>query len=70
MNIDMIKGEIEQNVGKKIKIKVNGMRNRTSTYVGTIYETYPYIFTVMVDGEQKSFSYADVITGEVEIHYL
>ena len=35
-----------------------------------VKEGYPYIFTVLVDNEAKSFSYADVITKEVEITYL
>ena len=31
---------------------------------------YPNLFTVLVNGEEKSFNYRDVITGEVKIKYL
>ena len=70
MNVDIIKNEIEKKVGSKVKIKVNGLRNKTNTYIGVISDTYPYIFTANIDGDNKSFSYADVITGDVEITYL
>jgi len=69
MNIELIKNEIESKVGSNVRIKVNGLRNKTHIYVGRITATYPYIFTVLVENENKSFSYADVITGEVEINY-
>ena len=69
MNIELIKNEIETKIGSNVRIKVNGLRNKTHIYVGKITSAYPYIFTVLVDGENKSFSYADVITGEIEINY-
>lgn len=69
MNINDIKEEIGKNINRKVRIMVYGMRNRTSEYIGTINEIYPNIFTVLCDGENKSFSYADVITKEVEIYY-
>ena len=70
MNIDVIKEEVSKNLNRNVKIKVNGLRNKVNTYIGRITATYPYIFTVMVDGEEKSFSYVDVITHEVEISYM
>jgi len=69
MNIEQIKNEIESKVGSNVRIKANGLRNKTNIYVGRITVAYPYIFTVLVENENKSFSYADVITGEVEINY-
>lgn len=70
MNINIVKEEISRNINKKVRIVVYGMRNKTNEYVGTINEIYPYIFTVLCDGENKSFSYADVITKEVEMYYF
>ncbi len=70
MNIDIVKNKIEENMNAKVKITVNGLRNKCSTFYGTISAIYPFIFTVNVDGENKSFSYADVITGEVEVKYV
>ena len=53
-----------------MRIRVYGMRNKNSEYIGTIASIYPYIFTIQVSNENKSFSYADVITKEVTIEYL
>ena len=52
-----------------IEIKVYGMRNKNSTYVGYISNVYPAIFTVRINGVDKSFNYVDVLTGEVKIKY-
>ena len=70
MNTDIIKNEIAKNIGKQVKIKVNGLRNKTNIYIGKLTAVYPNIFSVLVEGDNKSFSYVDVITSEVEIMYL
>lgn len=51
-------------------VSVYGMRNRISRYEGVIYKVYPNIFTILEKGEEKSFPYRDVITGDVKIKYL
>ena len=37
MNIDDVKTQIKNNLYSNIEIKVYGMRNKNSTYVGYIY---------------------------------
>lgn len=70
MNINLVKDEIKNHLGCSVRIKVFGNRNKVDEYIGNIQETYPYIFTVLINGESKSFSYADVITQDVVITYL
>ena len=70
MNLDIIKKDLEGKIGQSVRVQVNGMRNKTNVYLGVIEEVYPNIFTVLVDGETKSFSYVDVVTGEVNLEYL
>lgn len=70
MNINVIKEEISKNLNRRVNIAVFGLRNKVSRYEGVIYKIYPNLFTVMVNGEEKSFNYRDVITGEVKIKYL
>ncbi len=70
MNINIIKEEIKSKINRKVNISVFGLRNRVNRYEGVIYKVYPNIFTVLIDGEEKSFTYRDVITGEVKIKYL
>ena len=70
MNINIIKEEIKGKINRKVSISVFGLRNRVNKYDGVIYKVYPNIFTVLIDGEEKSFTFRDVITGEVKIKYL
>lgn len=70
MNLDIVKNQISQNLNKKVRVSVYGLRNRIDRYEGTLYKVYPNIFTVLIRGEEKSFTYRDVITGEVKIKYL
>lgn len=70
MNINIIKEEIKKNLNKKVMISVHGLRNRVSRYEGVLYKLYPNIFTIIINGEEKSFAYRDVITGDVKIKYL
>ena len=70
MNINIIKEDISKNINRKVIVNVYGLRNRVSRYEGILYKIYPNLFTVLVNGEEKSFNYRDVITGEVKIKYL
>ncbi len=70
MNLNVIKREVESKIGDSVQIVVYGMRNKTSTYFGKLKEVYPNIFTISTDIGEKSFSYADVCTGEVKIKYF
>lgn len=70
MNLDTIKSEIEKNLNRLVEIKVYGTRNKVETIVGNISNVYPNIFTVLENGENKSFKYSDIITGEIKLKYM
>ena len=70
MNINITKEEIRKSINKKVIISVYGMRNRINRYEGIIYKVYPNIFTILIDGEEKSFTYRDIITGDIKIKYI
>ncbi len=70
MNINLIKEEIAKKINKKVLISVYGLRNRTNKYEGIIYKIYPNIFTVLINNEEKSFNYRDIITGDIKIRDL
>ena len=71
MNINIVKKEIESNVGKNVTIKYNLGRNKFEKYKAKIKETYNYIFIVEVEKtlELKSFMYSDIITKTIKIDY-
>lgn len=68
--MDKIKKNIVNNVGKRVKIIYNGSRNKREFYCGVITEAYNSLFIVKLDNDlNKSFSYADLLTGVVNIKY-
>ena len=69
MNPYIIKEEIKRNLNRCVVITVYGLRNRRCVYEGVIKGIYPNIFTIVNEGAEKSFSYADVITGDIKIKY-
>jgi len=70
LNINIVKDEILENINKPVEIKVYGMRNKINSYKGIIKAIYPNIFTIIENNSEKSFSYADIITGDIKIKYL
>lgn len=70
MNIDLAKNNIEKNLNRRVIVTVHGMRNKITRYEGTLYKTYPNIFSIIENGIEKSFSYNDYIIGDIKIKYL
>ena len=70
MSLDDIKLEIASLVNKDIMISVNGSRNKKQMYKGVITNAYSNIFTVLIEGINKSFTYSDVAIGDVKIYHM
>ena len=70
MNLSDIKDEIKSLINKEVMLNVTGSRSKKQMYKGTINEVYPNIFTVLVNGVNKSFTYADVAIGDVKIYHM
>ena len=70
MNINIIKDEVKKNLNKEVEISVYGMRNKNYKVKGVITHVYPSIFIVNENNVDKSFSYSDIATGEINIKYL
>ena len=69
MNPDLIREDMKDKIGKRVKIVVYGMRNKKSHYEGILNHLYPNIFTIIEDSVEKSFNYRDIITGDIQIKY-
>lgn len=67
MNLDIVREKIGSYLNKPVSVQVFGMRNKNFQYYGIVSGVYPYVFTVLVDGVEKSFNYADVITQDVVV---
>ena len=66
--IDKIKRDIVSKRGVVYKFKINNIRNKSEYVVGKISEIYDRVFVVKSDDERCfSFTYSDILTGNVEI---
>ena len=70
MNPNLIRESLQKHVGERVKVKIYGMRNKTDTFIGTLKDIYPQIFTVEIESVVTSFSYSEVISGEVVVTFV
>lgn len=68
-DISKLKENIETQIGQKIIVKGSLGRNRLFEKQGTIESTYPNIFVVKYeeDNRKVTYSYTDVLTKSVEV---
>ena len=67
--IDKIKKDIVSKYRITYKFKINNIRNKSEYVIGMISEIYDRVFVVKSsDGKCTSFTYSDILTGNVEIH--
>lgn len=72
-NINQIRCTLEKNIGKKVSLRAVKGRKRYTIPCCTIEKTYQGIFVISttdpVTFKEKamSFSYADILTGTIEI---
>lgn len=69
MTIEKIKEYINDNLGNKVRISFNTGRNKIEEFDAIIKESYNFIFIVQTEKENKSFTYSDVLTHTVELHF-
>lgn len=66
-NIDEVKARIAGLKGKTLSVSINKGRKKTVNLDGTIADVFPSVFTFRVGNEIVSFSYSDVICGDIVI---
>jgi uncharacterized protein Veg len=72
-DVSKVRREVISHIGSRVRIKANRGRNKIDITEGIITETYPSIFLVKIeDGSAEtfktlSFSYADVLTKDVQM---
>ena len=68
-DITSLKTDINEMIGQKIMIKGSLGRCRTFEKEATIEKTYPYIFVIKYEEENRNvtYSYTDILTRTVEV---
>ena len=62
-----IKEKIHCLLGKPIHLMIYGLRNKKEEIIGTVISVSPNIFTVKSRGINRSFSYSDILIGDIVI---
>lgn len=71
-NLSKIREDVEDCVGKKVIIKTNKGRKKTTVREGVLESAYPSIFVVKISNDfdsirRVSYTYSDVLTETVEV---
>jgi len=74
MNVAKVREAVENNLGKKVKIRSHVGKRKFNITEGVLQETYPSIFLVKVGQSTEevqlvSYTYTDVITKEVQMMF-
>ncbi|MBQ8535757.1 MAG: hypothetical protein IJ463_08750 [Bacilli bacterium] len=68
MNLNYIRNKIFLLLNQRYSFIYKGNRNQTERFVGFIEKCYSRIFVIRVlDDSIKTFSYSDIIIGNLEI---
>ena len=69
-----IRNELNDHIGKPVKLVAYESRNRITKKTGTLSNIYPSVFVVEIGEEQDSvdrvsYNYIDILTGSVELDF-
>lgn len=62
-----VKEKINELVGKNIHMQVCRGRKKISKYNGVLENTFPSVFVVALENTKLTYSYSDIVCGEVVI---
>ncbi len=63
--LEQIKSQIFALKGNSVELCVNRGRKKFDTFVGVIDNAYPSVFTILANEKLQTFSYFDVLCGNV-----
>jgi uncharacterized protein Veg len=70
-DLELVKQEVCKLLGKNVKMKVNKGRKKIVSFNAVIQEVYSAVFIVRLDEpeamEIQSYSYSDVLCGDVKL---
>ena len=71
-NLSAIREQVSQHRGSRVFYRAANGRRKAEARQGIIMEAYPSLFTLFVESQNStvSFSYADLLTKEVELKLL
>ncbi len=70
--LDSIKKSVQSNIGEQVMLKVNRGRRKNVIRQGVIDDTYPNVFTIVVEDDANnvqtlSYTYSDILISSIEL---
>ncbi|CAM2837148.1 hypothetical protein IV48_GL000999 [Fructilactobacillus fructivorans] len=73
-SLSKIKLFLDNHIGQEIHVTAQAGRKRTNEYDGVLSETFPAVFLITLDSDEKlgqvSYSYTDILTKNIEINFV
>ncbi|WP_409228667.1 Veg family protein [Gudongella sp. SC589] len=71
-SVAQIKKDLEGCIGKKVRLRANRGRKKTTVREGVLESAYPSLFVVRISNDYEStrtvsYTYSDVLTSTVEV---
>ena len=63
--LNEMKEKIKELKGQSVKLSINRGRKKIDIVTATINDVYPSVFTIKIDEKLQTFSYFDVLCGDI-----
>ena len=67
IDLDSVKTKLKDLKGKSVEMSINRGRKKIDVVMATIKDIYPSVFTITANGILQTFSYFDIMCGNVVI---
>ena len=67
LDLETVKTKLKELKGKSVEMSINRGRKKIDVVMATIKDLYPSVFTITTNGALQTFSYFDIMCGNVVI---
>lgn len=67
LDLENVKNKLKELKGKSVEMSINRGRKKIDVVMATIKDIYPSVFTITANGSLQTFSYFDIMCGNVVI---
>lgn len=68
LDLNTVKNKLKELKGKSVEMSINRGRKKIDVVNATIKDLYPSVFTITTNGNLQTFSYFDIMCGNVVIN--
>ena len=67
LDLNTVKNNLKELKGESVELAINRGRKKIEKVSATIKDVYPSVFTITTNGNLQTFSYFDIMCGNVKI---